>query len=208
MDESFKLVDNKFAVKFDEVMRAIADNRKLRFRYCDIGSGNKKKLKRDGEYYQISPYYLGVWNHEYFVVANTDGHNNVSFYRVEMMSEVSMLEEAARPMAEIDELKSIGKNGRTFSDFIKESIHLRNGAVTSVKLSGINHIRLEVMKKFGNNVSFRDKGEERFTVSVDVADSEGFYQWLAQFGSNIKIESPKKCIEKYKQFLTDTLEQY
>lgn len=208
MDDSLKLVDAKFALKFDAIMRAIADQKKVSFQYMEIVSGNRLEPKKDGKIYTISPYYLGVWGHEYFVVANTDPYDNISVYRVEMMDEIETLSEHSRPMNEIDELKEIGKNGRTFINFIKESVHLKSGKVRSIKISGINKLRKEIMKKFGSNVTFRDQGEDRFLVNVDVADSRGFYEWIAQYGSCMKIEGPKECIETYKKFLIETWEMY
>ena len=171
------LVDSQFAVKFDTVMRAIADRKQLSFQYQELGAGNKKVLKKDGEYYYISPYYLGVWGHEYFVVANTDKYDNVSFYRVEMMKNVQVSEKAIRPMSEINELKDIGKNGRSFADFIKETVNLKNGKVRRVKLSGLNSLQIEVTKKFGNDIVFFDQAEGRFVTHIKVAESDGFYEY-------------------------------
>ena len=208
MDESLKITDKMFDIKFDAVMRAIADNRQIKFQYQELVSNNQIKLKNDGKYYQITPYYMGVWGHEYFVVANTLGHDNVSFYRIEMMKNIETVNENARPMSEVDELKDIGKKGRTFGDFIKENINLRNGIVKSVKISGINKLQREVTKKFGNKISFKSMDSEHFTVNVNVADSAGLYQWIAQYGSNMRIEAPEECIEEFKKFLTDTLKQY
>lgn len=208
MDDTLKLVDAKFAVKFDTVMRAIADHKQIRFQYEEVTAGNKKVAKRGGEFYQISPYYLGVWKEEYFVVANTAPYTNTSHYRIEMMKNLEVTNEPARPMSEVDELKGIGQNGRTFGDYIKETINLRSGIVKDIKISGINHLRREVMKKFGNAISFHDQGNERFSVYVNVADSEGFYQWMAQFGCNMKIEGPAECVDRYKKFLQETLMQY
>lgn len=208
MEDSLKLADAQFAIKFDTVMRAIADRKQIRFQYQELGPNNKPLVKKNGEFYTITPYYLGVWGHEYFLVANTAPHNNVSFYRVEMMKNIEIADQKARPMSEIDELKDIGKKGRTFGDFIKENINLRNGTVKKIKLSGTNAMQREVVKKFGKNISFRAQGTERFVATVDVVDSEGFYQWLAQFGNKMRIENPAESIEGFKQFLLDTLEQY
>lgn len=207
-EDSLKLVDAQFALKFDKVMRAIADHKQIQFQYQEPGVGNKLVVKRNGDLYTISPYYLGVWGHEYFVVANTEPYDNVSFYRVEMMKNLEITSQKAKSMSEVVELKNIGKKGRTFGDFIKENINLRNGAVKSVKLSGVNAMQREVVKKFGKEISFRPNGTERFVTSIDVVDSEGLYQWLAQFGNKMRIEAPAECIEGFKRFLADTLSQY
>lgn len=208
MDKSLKLVDGKFVLKFDIIMRAIADNRKVSFKYYEIGPHNKRVARKDGKIYTISPYYLGVWGHEYFVVANTDPYDNVSNYRVEMMGEITISNEKIKPMSKVNQLCDIGNNGRTFIDFIKESVNLKNGPVKNIRISGINHLRKEIVKKYGNDVTFRDQGEDRFVVNVNAADSRGFYEWIARYGSCLKIEGPQECIDTYKDYLLETLDLY
>ena len=208
MDSSMKTEDPMFAIKFDEIMRAIADGNKISFQYMEMGPGNKPTPRKNGKRYVISPYYMGVWGYEYFVVANTEPYDNVSAYRIEMMDSVEALPDKARPMNEIRELQGIGRNGRTFVDFIKESVHLKSGEKYRITISGINHLRKEVTKKFGNGLLFRDQGTDRFVVNFEVADSRGIFEWLAQYGPGMKIEGPQESVEKYKAFLMETLEQY
>lgn len=208
LDDSMKMGDPMFAIKFDEIMRAIADGKKVSFKYMEWGAGNKLVPRKNGKTYVISPYYLGVWGYEYYVIANTEPYDNVSFYRVEMMNSLETLKDRSRRMNEINELQGIGKNGRTFIDFIKESLNLKSGVTCNIKISGINHLRKEVMKKFGSNLSFRNQGDDRFVVYVNAADSRGFYEWIAQYGAYMKIEGPQECIDKYKSFLLETLELY
>lgn len=207
-EDSLKLADGQFDLKFDTIMRAIADHKQIQFQYQELVANGHKVDRKNGEKYIVSPYYLGVWGHEYFVVANTKPYDNVSFYRVEMMKNVTTLKEAARSMAEITELKDIGRRGRSFGDFIKENINLWNGPVKRVHLSGENSVQREIFKKFGKDISIRAKGDNRFLAGIEVADSRGFYEWLAQFGNRMRIEEPAECIQGFKQFLLETLEQY
>lgn len=208
MDETLKMEDKQFANKFDTIMRIIADKKQMQFQYPELEPDNHKFTEIEGLVYEATPYYLGVWGHEYYVVACITGSKHVSFYSVEMMKNVEPVNVPARPMSEVSELKDIGKNGRTFGNFVKETINLQNGTVKPIKLSGVNALQKEVVKKFGNNISFRAKDEERFEVTVDAVDSQGLYQWIAQYGNRMKIESPVECIENYKKYLQDALMQY
>jgi predicted DNA-binding transcriptional regulator YafY len=208
VDESLKLTDKKFKFKFDTIMRAVTEHKQIRFQYEDIVEGNQRKLRKEGKVYQVSPYCLGLWGPEYFVVANMLPYNNTIHFRVEMMTNVEETDEPIRPMSEIDELKTIGQNGRTFSDYARETVHLWSGATHTVSISGINHIRQDVIKKFGNNLMFSDQQNDRFSVNIKVAEGEGFYQWAAKYGPHLKIEGPKEVVNEYKRFLKDTLAQY
>lgn len=208
VDESLKNRDSSFGLKFDTVMRALADRKQIKFKYLEEAPGNKKKPRKNGHIYKVSPYYLGVWDYEYFIVANTEGYNNTSHYRIEMMTNIEVTEEPVRPMSEVDELKDIGKRGRTLGHYIKESVHLWSGPTRSVRISTSVQLKNEIMKKFGRDLIFIDKPNDMVAVNVTVAEGEGFYQWIAQYGVNMKIESPDECIEEYKKFMKDALEQY
>lgn len=208
MEESLKLVDAKFADKFDTLMRAIADHKQVSFQYETIGSGGKKRPVSEGLVFHVSPYYLGVWGHEYYLVGNAAGSDDASFYRVEMLKQVEIEDVTARPMSQVNQLKEVGREGKTFGDFIKETINLQSGTVRSIRISGQNELRREVMKKFGRDVMMRDNSDDRFVAYLHVADSRGFYQWVAQFGDQMKIEGPEECVEHFVDFLRESLAQY
>ena len=209
MDDSFKMTDSEFVNKCMVIIKAIAEHKQIKFRHETLGAKNKRVEKWEGYFYKATPYYMGMWGPEYFVIANTTGHSNVSSYRLEMMADVEMIDEPATPMSKVDDLKGIGKGGRTLGNFIKETIRLQPGNEThSIKISGNNSVRIEVLKKFGNNIMIRDLPGDRFSVNLDVKDSEGIFQWLAKYGSNVKLEWPEEDVEKYKAYLQAILAQY
>jgi len=84
-------------------------------------------------------------------------------------------------MSEVQELKGIGHRGKTFGNYLKESVNLWSGETISIKLNGINHLKREVIKKFGRDLMFRDVDDERFSVNINVADGEGFYQKITRY---------------------------
>jgi len=208
LDDTLKLTDKEFKYKFDTIMRAITEHKQIRFQYEDIVQGNKRKARKGGKVYQVSPYCLALWGAEYFVVANMWPFDNAIHFRVEMMANLEAMDEAARPMSEIENLKDIGKKGRTFSDYIRETVHLWSGDMRTIQISGINHIRQDIIRKFGNNLMFMDQPDNRFSVYLKVAEGKGFYQWAAKFGANMKIEGPKQIVDEYKRYLKETLKQY
>ena len=46
IEDSLKLRDNGFAIKFDKVMRAIADQKQIHFQYLEDAHGNKRCKKK------------------------------------------------------------------------------------------------------------------------------------------------------------------
>ena len=64
------------------------------------------------------------------------------------------------------------------------------------------------MRKFGRNIMIRDEGKEEFVAHVRVANSEGFYYWLASYGPYITIEGHNDVRQGYIEFLKNSLKRY
>lgn len=207
MDPEMKSDDKKFNLKFDLIMRAITEHKQLRFQYQEFSSGNKRTLKRNGYVYQVSPYFIVLSGEEYYLICNPITHNHVTTFRIEMITGLDVFEEPVRPMSEVEELKDIG-HGKSISDFIRESVNMWEGETVTVTLRASNECRHDIMHKFGRAVSMRDDGVDKFIAHVNVADSRGFYFWLASFGPSIVIESPEKMREEYIGFLKESLANY
>ena len=207
LDDQMKLLDKKFKFKFDTIMRAIADNKQITFQYQDRDSGSKKKLRYDGYYYKVSPYYIILHNDEYYAVTNLKNNNSINTFRIELMENVSQLDEPCRPTNEIVDLKDIGGR-KHIGDLLRESVHLWNGTPETVTLEGYNSVRIHLQKNYGQNISIRDEGEDKFVARVNLVLNEGFYQWLAGYSDNIKITSPQKAVDGFKEYLKRTLAQY
>jgi len=187
-------------------MRAIVANKKITFQYIDRMS-NDKKLRNNGEVIHASPYYLIPMNGKYYVACCTDDSTSIHNYRLDLMVNIQMTNLDIRPKIQVDELKEIGHT-MTDSDYLRISAHSWTGIKENVTLEGINWCRLNISDKFGNDIMFHRKGEDKFVVSVNVAVNEGFYQWLASYGTNLKLLSPEKRVGEFKEYIRKIYEQY
>jgi len=165
MDSAIK--NRQFKHKFDAVLRAVAAKRQIRFQYQELVSGNRLRPRKQGYFYQISPYFLVLNDNdydEYFVIGNVSPYNSAAHFRVELMANVEVTDQPIRPIREIEGLKEIGKS-KTIADYLRESVHMWHDNVTNVTLNGINACRYHVMQKFGHEIYMQDDGEERFICS-------------------------------------------
>ena len=207
MDENVKSPDKKFKIKFDIIMRAIAERKQLRFQYLEYAEGKNKVLKRNGHVYQVSPYFMALANEEYFLIANPVTHNHVTHFRIEMITGLDVFDEPARPRSEVEELKNIGHD-KSINDYLRESVNMWEGEVRDVTLRASNGCKHDVMLRFGRDIFIRDDGGEYFIAHVRVADAIGFYFWLAAHGPYVEVQSPKNIRDGFKDFLLETLENY
>lgn len=210
MDSAIKIKDRQFKHKFDTVLRAVAAKRQIRFQYQELAPGNQLRPRKQGYFYQVSPYFLVLNDDdydEYFVIGNVSRYDTAAHFRVELMTNLEVTDQPIRPIREIEGLKEIGK-GKTIADYVRETVHMWHGDVTSVTLNGINACRYHVIKRFGHDIYMQDDGEERFIARVMVTDGDGFYQWLASYGPNVTITAPEEMRVKYKDYLMKTIQNY
>lgn len=206
IDPTIKEKDRRLSVYFDLVMRAIVANKKITFQYIDRMSRDKT-LRNNGEVIQASPYYLVPMNGKYYVACCTDDSTSVHNYRLDLMVNIQIMNLNIKPKIQVDELKEIGHT-MTDSDYLRISAHSWTGLKETVTLEGINWCRLNISDKFGNDIMIHNKGEDKFIVHVDAAINEGFYQWLASYGTNLKLLSPQNRVTEFKEYIRRIYEQY
>jgi len=86
----FKNTDLKKNVQI--INEAIENNAKINFHLNYYTSGKvlekirakDKKIKE----YSVSPYHMAIYNGKYYLIANTDKYNNLSIYRIDLISDI------------------------------------------------------------------------------------------------------------------------
>lgn len=207
IDPELKLDDKMFGAKFDTIMRAITDHKQIKFQYQEIGDRGQRKLRYDGYVYTVNPYYIVLSGEEYYLMCNPSTHSHMTFFRIEMMTNVNTTDEPARPATETDEIKNLPK-GKTIADYLRKSVNMWDGQTVRVTLKAKNRFRMAIKRKFGQNVTIRDDGTDNFVAHISVANTEGFYYWLASYGPYIKIEGPEDMRTGYIDFLKQALALY
>ena len=84
----------------DVINDAISKNKKISFIYNSYDENLKLKPRRE-EIYIVSPYQMAATNGRYYLICNTDGHENIVHYRIDKMTDVKMLKIPAKNKKEI-----------------------------------------------------------------------------------------------------------
>lgn len=206
IEPTVKAKNHRLSIYFDLVMRAIVAGKKITFQYIDRMS-SEKTFKNNGEIIQASPYYLVPMNGKYYATCCTDDSSSVHNFRLDLMDNIQVTELDVKPKREVDELKEIGHT-MTDGDYLRISTHSWAGVKENVTLEGINWCKVNVSDKFGNDITTHSKGEDKFIVHMNVAVNEGFYQWLASYGTNLKLLSPENKVMEFKEYIRRIYEQY
>lgn len=177
--------------------------RKISFQYQThfITDINKEFLKHDGKRYEVSPCHLIMNDGDYYLIARQDEDRELRTFRIDRIKNIKILEESSRGSAYyIPHVKTYIR--RTFSMF--------GGKPTNVEMRFHNSLLDSVIDKFGVGfgADYHPDGENHFVVNMEVEVSNQFFAWLCGFGTGAKIVAPERLACKYKEYLTNIVNQY
>lgn len=173
-------------INIDKIISAIYEQKKIVFQYEFTDVTLTKKLKRDGFDYSVSPFALYRRDDRYYIIANTDGYDNLSCYRLDRMKNLEVTNQPARSAKSI-----VGSNAdMAIADYIRHTLYNFGGEritlTLEIKASAVD----DVIDFFGSEIRIKSE-ESGITVTVRTTESEGLYRWLLQFSSSIKAISPQ-----------------
>lgn len=173
-------------INIDKIISAIYEQKKIVFQYEFTDVTLTKKLKRDGFDYSVSPFALYRRDDRYYIIANTDGYDNLSCYRLDRMRNLQMTEQQMRSAESI-----VGSNADLeIADYIRHTLYNFGGEritlTLEIKASAVD----DVMDFFGSEIRIKSE-ESGITVTVRTTESEGLYRWLLQFSGSVKAISPQ-----------------
>lgn len=191
-----KTFNEQIYYNVDEIHNAIAQNKKISFTYMryEVNFGERQKIvkrpRRDGFPYTVSPWAL-CWDDEnYYLVAYDSGAEIIKHYRVDKMEQIHIID------AERDGSEKFKKFN--LAHYAKSVFSMFGGEECEVKLSVANDLIGVIVDRFGTDIYIVRETDETFLVTVRVMLSPQFYAWLFGFGLKVKIMSPKKAIDEFK----------
>ena len=179
---------------------AIGAGCQIRFKYYQWNVDKQMELRKDGAWYQVSPWAL-MWDDEnYYLVAFDATDGKIKHYRVDKMLSISVTKE-----------KRLGQEQFKRFDmprYTKSLFGMYGGEQVKVMLEARNDMVGVIIDRFGKDVLIAPVDSERFRVNVDVCLSNQFLGWIMAVGDGIKIVGPDKVVEKMRTELRRLCEQY
>ena len=191
----------------DTLDTAISHNRKVTFFYNSFGLDKKlhPKLAEDGnkKLYTVSPYQIAAVNGRYYLICNTDPHDDVSHYRLDRITEIKPTDERMRDAKTVEGLE----NGINLPKHMAEHLYMFSGESKQVRFRMKKHILNDVIDWFGTDVKFSDETEDEVTARVEV-NLQAMRLWAVQYGPCVKVISPGTLADDVKNDLRAALKQY
>lgn len=186
----------------DEISNAIIQDKTIRFRYFTYDISKERQFRRDGAFYEASPFSL-MWNHEnYYMLAweIKDEIGQLKHYRVDKMTEISITDQPRQGKEAFEKVDMSAYSKKVFGMF--------TGKEERIKLKFKNHLVSVVIDRFGKDITILEADTEHFIVNLDVVISPKFYAWLFGFGTDVEVLSPESVRIEAKEKASQIMELY
>lgn len=192
--------NKKIFYNVDMIHDAINEDRQIRFQYFNWNVKKEMELRRNGAWYEISPWSL-MWDDEnYYLVGYDQGNEEIRHYRVDKMLNMS-----------VSKKQREGKKAfRAFNlpRYTKSLFGMFAGSEMDVTLEGKNDLVGVIIDRFGKDIIIIPVDAGHFRTTVSVAVSRQFLGWIISLGEGIKIVEPDLVIELMKREIARLQAQY
>ena len=195
-----KAMNESIYYNVDKLHEAIGSGCQIRFKYYQWNVNKEMELRKDGAWYQVSPWAL-MWDDEnYYLVAYDAEEDIIKHYRVDKMLRITVIPD-----------KRLGQDQFKKFDmprYTKSLFGMYGGEEVKVTLECLNDMAGVIIDRFGKDVIIAPAGADHFRVTVNVTLSNQFLGWVMAMGDGMKIVAPAKVVDRMKSELSRLCEQY
>lgn len=135
---------------------------------------------------KVTPYHILIYNDKYYMLANCKPYSNVSVWRIDLMSDMKLLEEEGRPKREIKGMSDTW-NGQ---EYMEKHLHMSYDAPTNVRLKVSNEYYTMMVDWFGNNFVKRREFDEKYDVVTVTCSEQAMINWAMQYSDVVEVLGP------------------
>ena len=180
----------------DILDEAISQNKQVSFIYNAYGIDKKLHPRRE-EKYIVNPYQMVATNGRYYLICNYDKYDELSNYRIDRITKISMLDTPAKPL----------KSGINLPKHMAEHIYMFAGDSVRAKFRAKNYIIDQVIDWYGKDATIIPENDDECTVTVNV-NKNAFFCWAMQYGEHIEVLEPTDIREKIIDTVTKLNKKY
>lgn len=194
--------NKQFFYNIELLDEAIENGNQVEFMYNKYGE-DKKLHPRKKDKTLFNPYQMVASNGKYYVIGNVDKYSQASYYRLDKISDIVILNTSVKPMNKVDGLE----NGLNLPRHMAEHIYMFSGKSEKVVFKIAKSRLDDVVDWFGTEFKIRKKEDDHYIISVDV-NTNAMYYWALQYGQYAEIVSPVDLREKLKETISKMYDRY
>ena len=179
---------------------AIAQNKKISFRYYDLDENHKKKFRKSKKRYIESPIALVYNEDNYYLVCYSDKYETNVNYRVDRMNSITI--------TEADIPYEAGGVKYMLPNYTRQSFKMFDGETETITIQFDDSLIGPVYDKFGEDIKITRDADNTCEATIKVQVSPTFWGWLMQFGNKLIIKSPKELQSELIRNLDELKEAY
>jgi len=183
-----KTMNESIYFNVDKLHEAIGTGCQIRFKYFQWNVRKEMELRKEGAWYQVSPWGL-LWDDEnYYLVGYDAEDNKIKHYRVDKMLKIAVVNQRRK-----------GKEQFRAFDlplYTKSLFGMYGGEEMKVTLEAENSMAGIFFDRFGKDIAIRKVDETHFSTTVNVAVSNQFLGWVIALGDGVKIVAPKTVTDR------------
>lgn len=189
--ESEKKTQNRSVFfNIDSLDSAIAKKVKVDFIYNQYGL-DKRLHPRRKERYTVSPYSMVCNNQNYYLLCIKDGKTDLSYYRIDLMKDIRVLDAPVDvPASKVD------------INTARKTVYAFAGKPVEIKLRCKNSVIGGVIDEFGTGIRITSDGDEHFIAHIKAAP-QGVLYWTMQYLTDIEILEPRFMRENAIAFIKE-----
>ena len=184
----------------DRIQEAISQKSTISFHYFRYNHQMKKANRHGEEPYVVTPVCLVYSDDFYYMVAYSEKHDGFANYRVDRMERIVV---TGMPAAKNERIATFDP-----SELGACAFGMYSGQRVSVTLRVESSAMNVVVDRFGKDLRVSAQDDETALITVPVMVSPVFFGWLAQLGTQVKIERPASLVTEYSEYLRAILGNY
>lgn len=195
-----KTMNESIYYNVNKLHEAISADSQIRFKYYQWNVEKKMELRRDGAWYQVSPWSL-MWDDEnYYLVGYNDEDDKIKHYRVDKMLRISVTGDRRKGK---DQFRKFN-----LPRYTKSLFGMYGGEEITVTMEADNSMVGVLIDRFGKDIPIILLDKNHFRTVVNVAVSKQFLGWIMALGEGIKITGPNAVVEQMKAEISRMVKQY
>jgi predicted DNA-binding transcriptional regulator YafY len=152
---------------------------------------------------RVHPYALVCTNGQYYLVASYRNYDNLRHYRIDRMTDIELLDHAARTLTEITDYE----HGLDVSRYAAEHNFMFGGKAERIVLKMPCECAGDILDYFGHSAAMEEIDEEYMRVILH-ASTRGMRFFALQFGSVCEVLEPKELRDIIRKDVNALMKKY
>lgn len=172
----------------DRIHEATEGDLNLKFRYFGWTVRKEKVFRRNGDFYNVSPWSL-VWDdNNYYLVGFDLETSEIRHFRVDKMTEIKVTDIRRSGKEQFEKFDIQSYSDAAFGMF--------GGKMERVTLRCAERLANVMIDRFGSRTVILNDGGS-FRITVNVIPGPVFLGWVLSFGGEVEIISPENVKELF-----------